>query len=314
MKNEQDRLAPFSSKGPVTVNWMIKPDVTAPGVDINSTIPDGYMSLQGTSMAAPHVSGAAAILKQAHPEWKGPELKAALMLSAKEIMDEEGIPYKVYEQGAGRIRVDKALQLDTFVFPSSISMGGLQDQRKNYLEKKLTIKNQGKETKTYSLQPAQSKDSLRWELPLSFDLKPGEEKSVTARAIIKKIPEKHVLLEGSLLLQEGSNQYSLPYLIAAGTPDYPRIMGFAAVPGDAPDTLRYEAYLPGGAEEFALALFDQETLQLLAILDQKQQAAGMIGNQVKLPSYIKGKSFYAVAFAKVRGDEDYQENLIEWYR
>ncbi|MGD7022875.1 S8 family serine peptidase [Rossellomorea vietnamensis] len=312
--NEQDKLAPFSSRGPVTVNWMIKPDVTAPGVDINSTIPDGYMSLQGTSMAAPHVSGAAAILKQAHPEWKGAELKAALMLSAKEISDEEGIPYKVYEQGAGRIRVDRALQLDTLVFPSSISMGGLQEQKKKHLEKKIVIRNEGRETKTYSFQPADSKHDLRWELPLGFKLNPGEEKSVTVRAIIKKFPEKHVLWEGRLLLEEGTNEYSLPYLIAAGTPDYPRIMGFAAVPGDEPDTLRYEAYLPGGAEEFALALFNQETLQLLAVLDQKQQAAGMIGNQVALPSSIKGKTFYAVAFAKAGGDEDYQENLIEWYR
>ncbi|TYS17897.1 S8 family serine peptidase [Rossellomorea vietnamensis] len=314
LNNEQDRLAPFSSKGPVTVNWMIKPDVTAPGVDINSTIPDGYMSLQGTSMAAPHVSGAAAILKQAHPGWKGPQLKAALMLSAKEISDGNGIPYKVYEQGAGRIQVDKALQLETFVYPASISMGGLQDQKKKYLERKITIQNQGKEPKTYSLHPAELKDDLRWELPMSFELKPGEEKSVTVRAIIKKFPDKHVLWEGKLLLDEGTNEYTLPYLIAAGTPDYPRIMGFAAVPGDEPDTLRYEAYLPGGAEEFALALFDQETLQLLAILDQKQQAAGMIGNQVDLPSSIKGKTFYAVAFAKAKGDEDYQENLIEWYR
>ncbi|MGM0843515.1 MAG: S8 family serine peptidase [Bacillota bacterium] len=315
LRNEQDMLAPFSSKGPVTVNWQIKPDVTAPGVDINSTIPNGYMSLQGTSMAAPHVSGAAAILKQARPEWKGHQLKAALMLTAKEMADEKGNPYRVYEQGAGRIRVDQALQLDTFVFPSSISMGGIQNRKKKFLEKKITISNQGTQAKRYSLKPAELKQEIRWELPMSFKLNPGEEKSVTIRAIIKEYPQKHALLEGRLLLEEGVNQYQLPYLLAAGTPDYPRIMGFAAVPGDAPDTLRYEAYLPGGAEEFALALFDQETLKLNAILDQRKQAVhGMIGNQVKLPSYIKGRSFYAVAFAKVKGEEDYQETLIDWYR
>ncbi|WP_421382077.1 S8 family serine peptidase [Bacillus salacetis] len=315
MKTEQDKLAPFSSKGPVTVNWMIKPDLTAPGVDINSTIPDGYMSLQGTSMAAPHVSGAAAILKQAHPDWSAQEIKSALMLTAKEIVNEEGVPYKVYEQGSGRIQVDKALELETLVFPSSISMGGLETTKKRFLEKQLTIKNRGTEPKTYSFQPAETRNDLRWEVPLSFDLEPGEEKIVTVRAIIKKFPKEHALWEGKLLLEEGTKEYSLPYLIAVGTPDYPRVMGFSAVPGDAPDTLRYEAYLPGGGEEFALALYDQETMQMLTILEQRRQVGhGMISNQVKLPSYIKGKTFYAVAFVRKSGDEDYQENLIEWYR
>ncbi|YBZ95654.1 S8 family serine peptidase [Bacillus sp. AK031] len=315
VKNEQDRLAPFSSKGPVTVNWMIKPDVTAPGVGINSTVPDGYLSLQGTSMAAPHGSGAAAILKQAHPEWSGADIKAALMMTAQEIQNEKGIPYKVYEQGAGRIQVDQALKLETLVQPSSISLGGLEGRSKKFLEKKLTVKNNSSETKTYSISPEAEKRNLRWELPLSFDLKPGEEKTMTVRAIIKRFPKKHELWEGRLILSEGTNEYLLPYLIAVGTPDYPRIMGFAAVPGDAPDTLRYEAYLPGGAEEFALAIFDQQTMKLISILDQRKQAGhGMISKQVTLPSYIKGKSFYAVAFVRNKGEEDYLENLIEWYR
>ncbi|RIW36131.1 peptidase S8 [Bacillus salacetis] len=315
VKMEQDMLAPFSSKGPVTLNWSIKPDLTAPGVDINSTIPGGYMSLQGTSMAAPHVSGAAAILKQAHPDWKAAELKAALMLTSKVIANENGIPYKVYEQGSGRIQVDQALELDTFVFPATISMGGLENNKKKFLEKQLTIKNTGSETKSYFMKAAGTQNPLRWELPLSFDLDPGEKKTVTVRAVIKNFPKEHALWEGRLLLVEGSREFSLPYLIAAGTPDYPRIMGFAAVPGDAPNTLRYEAYLPGGAEEFALALYDQETLQMLEILEQRRQAGhGMISDQIELPPSIKGRTFYAVAFVRESGEEDYQKNLIEWYR
>ncbi|WP_409252249.1 S8 family serine peptidase [Bacillus sp. SCS-153A] len=312
---EQDRLAPFSSKGPVTVSWLIKPDLTAPGVDIESTIPEGYMSLQGTSMAAPHVSGAAAILKQAHPDWGAKELKSALMLTAKNLTDDNGTSYKVFEQGSGRIQVDKALELDSLVFPSSLSMGGLEMKKKKFLEKELIIRNQGDKNKTYTIKATETNNALRWELPLSFRLKPGEEKTVTVRAIVKTFPEKHELWEGRLQLEEGPNEYSLPYLIAVGTPDYPRIMGFTAVPGDAPDTMRYEAYLPGGAEEFALALYDQQTLQMAAILDQRCPAGhGMIKGQVELPSYLKGRTFYAVAFARKSGDEDYQENLIEWYR
>ena len=67
-RNEQDQLADFSSRGPVTVTWDIKPDLLAPGVNIDSTVPSGYMVLAGTSMSAPHVAGACALLKQAHPE------------------------------------------------------------------------------------------------------------------------------------------------------------------------------------------------------------------------------------------------------
>lgn len=57
IKEEKDILAEFSSRGPVTSTWEIKPDVVAPGVAINSTVPGGYTPLQGTSMAAPHVAG-----------------------------------------------------------------------------------------------------------------------------------------------------------------------------------------------------------------------------------------------------------------
>ncbi|KYD07025.1 hypothetical protein B4102_1970 [Heyndrickxia sporothermodurans] len=128
-KVEKDLLADFSSRGPVTVNWSIKPDITAPGVAIKSTIPDKrYIELQGTSMSAPYIAGAAALIKQAHPEWGPAEIKSSIMNTATILHDEKGNRYKVYEQGAGRINIDQAIHTETLVSPSSLSFGILTKQ------------------------------------------------------------------------------------------------------------------------------------------------------------------------------------------
>ncbi|MFI1104850.1 S8 family peptidase [Streptomyces melanogenes] len=130
--DRDDRLAPFSSIGPRTGDGAVKPDVTAPGVaiaaaaaagsaiDTDPTTPHpapGYLQIDGTSMATPHVAGAAAILKQRHPDWRSAELKGALTASAK------GGDYTVFQQGSGRVQVDRALAQSVIADPVSLSFG-----------------------------------------------------------------------------------------------------------------------------------------------------------------------------------------------
>ena len=76
-----DEIADFSSSGPTPISLQMKPDVTAPGVDILSSLPHDQWSAHdwsGTSMATPHVAGAAALLKQRHPTWTVEQIKSAL--------------------------------------------------------------------------------------------------------------------------------------------------------------------------------------------------------------------------------------------
>ncbi|MFN8474792.1 MAG: S8 family serine peptidase [Anaerolineae bacterium] len=113
-----DVLASFSSRGPST-DQMIKPDVTAPGVNVlssgfaNADYPaslTGFGQASGTSMAAPHVTGAAALLKQLHPTWKPWQIKSALMSTSKTegVLNSDGTQAGVMDMGAGRIDLTKA--------------------------------------------------------------------------------------------------------------------------------------------------------------------------------------------------------------
>ncbi len=86
-------MASFSGRGPGYLGDIIKPDVTAPGVNIvagftpdaaNATPGENFAYLSGTSMATPHVSGAAALLRQAHPDWSPAALKSALMTTSRQ--------------------------------------------------------------------------------------------------------------------------------------------------------------------------------------------------------------------------------------
>ncbi|MEJ3745046.1 S8 family serine peptidase [Actinomycetes bacterium KLBMP 9797] len=106
--DKQDVLADFSSTGPLTGSGALKPDIAAPGVDITAAAPGGgYATHSGTSMATPHVSGAAAILAQRHPDWSRQQLKDALMSSAT------GLGYTPYEVGTGRLDVAAAVTATT---------------------------------------------------------------------------------------------------------------------------------------------------------------------------------------------------------
>ncbi|MFE7834904.1 S8 family serine peptidase [Streptomyces sp. NPDC057474] len=131
--DESDKLASFSSRGPRLGDSAVKPEITAPGVGITAArslgtdmpgstpVGDRYTKVSGTSMATPHVSGAAALVAQAHPDWTGQQIKQALATTAKTSPDAS-----VFEQGDGRVDAVRAVGQGVFATPT-LSFGTYED-------------------------------------------------------------------------------------------------------------------------------------------------------------------------------------------
>ncbi|MER7929831.1 S8 family serine peptidase [Streptomyces sp. NPDC096057] len=122
--DSSDRPASFSSRGPRLGGGGLKPDLTAPGVDILAararSSPHGegyYVALSGTSMATPHVAGAAALLAHAHPDWTGQQLKDALV-STTAATPQAG----PYTGGSGRLDADAAVRATLFATGSAAAV------------------------------------------------------------------------------------------------------------------------------------------------------------------------------------------------
>ncbi len=121
-------IADFSSAGPTPVSLGMKPDVAAPGVGVLSSLPASqgtFGLLSGTSMATPHVAGAAALLVERHPTWTVPQIKSALTQTGDPAHTTANSEALAMREGGGIVDLPRADVPLVFATPSSLSFGSL---------------------------------------------------------------------------------------------------------------------------------------------------------------------------------------------
>jgi minor extracellular serine protease Vpr len=182
-------MAGFSSMGPTDVQFRVKPDVVAPGVNVLSsqpaetcvqTTPSCWAFFQGTSMATPHVSGSAAVVLEQHPSWTAADVRSAIVNTAvrgvlkdaatgKTIVDNPNVV------GAGLENVFNAVRASISLDPVSIAFGGVPSGSGQGRSAEIVVKNLTATTATYtfSIEDPAAGGATYTVSPSSVTLAPG---------------------------------------------------------------------------------------------------------------------------------------------
>jgi subtilisin family serine protease len=155
-------MAAFSSQGPTDVDFRVKPDVVAPGVNVLSSIPvsfcDGascWAFFQGTSMATPHLAGSAAVVKGQQPTWSAAQVRSAIVNTAEQGVLKQAtstnLETNVNKIGSGLDNLLSAVTATVALDPVSVSFGpvpSISGQTKTF---DVTLTNLGNSQATFSL-------------------------------------------------------------------------------------------------------------------------------------------------------------------
>lgn len=148
-----DTITDFSSRGPRTMDSLIKPEIAGPGANIISAqhgSGNKGVMFSGTSMSGPHLAGVMALLKQARPELSVKELKALALNNTKMMIQEEKGLIPVSLQGAGRVQVKESLEAKVIALPATLSLGEVPVGKKKTQTIQVTLKNTSKEDMVFT--------------------------------------------------------------------------------------------------------------------------------------------------------------------
>ena len=196
-----DFVTHFSSRGPVSP-FYIKPDIVAPGAYINTTQNNsGYNFTSGTSFAAPHVSGAAALLLQKNPGLHNHEIKSLLLTTTEPVSDAYGQEFSVHESGAGRLNIENAYHAKLVISPPNLIVNVSSKQQTS--EKQFEIK---------AIDGTIDNLDVKFEGPKStkfFHVLEDDALKIT----IDVSEEKFGSHEGKIILKHKDTRYTIPVLI-----------------------------------------------------------------------------------------------------
>ena len=220
--DKNDLIAQFSSRGPAPQTYQMKPDITAPGAGILSTVPDGacplcsetrYLALNGTSMATPHAAGAAALLLERFPSWSPEQVREALAERAVDLGENH------VTQGSGRIDAFAAATPAALISPASLSFG-LDDLTQPLFARSadLTLTNMtaAPATWSFSVQGAFPPGLTATVTPTTLELNPAAAGVVTFdlavnNATVPNVTTPPFAYEGRIVAQAAGQTLAVPF-------------------------------------------------------------------------------------------------------
>lgn len=155
-----DTMTAFSSRGPRTMDSLIKPEISGPGANIISAAfgtGDHSVQMSGTSMSGPHLAGVMTLMKQAFPNDSVQMLKARILNTAKILMA-NGTYVSVSRQGAGRVQVEEAYLSPVVALPATLSLGEVPVASTKTVSKRVTLTNTSDKDVLYATKVISSKN------------------------------------------------------------------------------------------------------------------------------------------------------------
>lgn len=197
-----DFVSFFSSRGPVSP-FYIKPNLVAPGVFVNTTsIKGNYNLTSGTSFAAPHVSGTAAILLQKNPKLTPYEINSIISTTADPISDTYGTPFPLEISGVGRLNVTKAFDANLIIMPYYVIFD-LSPYAKTQTSL-LQIKTINQESPKIKANFKLNEDTASFGYSLD-----GNHLYITS-SLVKEVPGEY---QGMITIDDGAIKYHIPMLV-----------------------------------------------------------------------------------------------------
>lgn len=211
-----DTITDFSSRGPRSIDSLIKPEISGPGANVISAAHgtgNETVQFSGTSMSGPHLAGVMALLRQAFPTEEVAFLKARLLNNAKILMVGDS-HLAVARQGAGRVQVEEAYLSKVVAMPATLSLGEVSVASAKTISKKVTLTNTSDKDVLFTTSVLKSKN-INVNVQSSLKVKAKSTLTFNVSFSLKRedATQNNIEADGFLVLKSADGvKISLPFL------------------------------------------------------------------------------------------------------